>query len=173
VLDDGNVAANGALTIDGSSLGPNQTIVVDGYAEQDGALLLSGGAGNDVLRGGQGQDILRGLGGSDNLRGSGGADQFYYFTVGESTPEAADSITDFETGDQINLIFIDADTNTEGDQGFTWIGANPFSFVAGELRADDLGLVWRVEGDTDGDGAPDLFIYVVPQSNLSAGDFAL
>ncbi len=59
---------------------------------------LYGGADNDTLSGGDGDDLLYGGAGNDELTGGAGADTFAFF-VGFGK----DTITDFETGDVLDL----------------------------------------------------------------------
>jgi serralysin len=80
---------------------------------------------------------------------------------------------DFQSGtDKIDLSLIDADTNTAGDQAFTFVGTNAFSNKAGELRYDVVGSQIHIYGDTNGDGIPDLHI-VGYSPTVVAGDFML
>ena len=53
-----------------------------------------------------------------SLTGAAGDDTFLWFAASESTTAAPDLITDFTSGDKINLSPIDADTGTAGDQAF-------------------------------------------------------
>jgi len=169
------------LIVNGSSLaGPGQTISVDGSAVELGNLALFGGAGDDALTGGASADRLHGAGGQDDLTGGGGADIFQYRAAAESISDAPDGIDDFEPGlDLVDLRLIDANTLVEGDQAFSWIGAEAFggdgAASAGQLRAYRDGATWFVEGDTDGDGIADLVIVLtLPfDAELSHGDFLL
>ena len=91
-----------------------------------------------------------------------------------STLAAMDRILDFAAGDQIDLHFMDANTNAFGTQGFAFIGAGAFSGTAGELRVADMGGgVWQAQGDVDGDGTADLVIAVTTDHALTAADFVL
>jgi Ca2+-binding RTX toxin-like protein len=64
---------------------------------------LSGNGGNDTLSGGGGNDVLYGGSGSDSLTGGAGNDVFLYLALSDSTQAAPDVITDFTSGDKINL----------------------------------------------------------------------
>ena len=59
---DAQVPAGGVLTVSGAILQANETLVVDGSLETNGAFRLFGGASNDTLRGGAGDDLIEGLG---------------------------------------------------------------------------------------------------------------
>jgi predicted extracellular nuclease len=176
---DENVAAGQVLTVLGGGLQSDETLVFNGSAETDGSFYVAGGAANDTLAGGQkndalvgngGDDTLYGMGGNDwlegdagadTLRGGFGSDLFVYKSASDSTAAASDHIVDFEDQvDLINLVAIDADTNTAGDQAFTFIGTDAFSHTAGELRIEGSGSNWFVQGDIDGDGTADLVIQV-------------
>ncbi|WP_439546590.1 beta strand repeat-containing protein [Sandarakinorhabdus sp.] len=61
-----------------------------------------GGAGNDTLSGGGGNDTLNGGAGQDRLTGGDGADVFR-FAFGQSDFNNPDVITDFGTGDTIDV----------------------------------------------------------------------
>ncbi len=71
VENDGNVAAGGFLTVTGN-LAANEYLHFDGSAETDGAFLLTGGAGNDILIGGAGDDFFKGKAGDDYIDGGAG-----------------------------------------------------------------------------------------------------
>ncbi|HYD37361.1 MAG TPA: Ig-like domain-containing protein, partial [Allosphingosinicella sp.] len=177
VLDNGNVAAGATLIVNGATLAdPGQTISVDGSAETDGKLILFGGAGTDVLIGGDQADTLYGGGNADDLTGGTGPDVFRYDNVSDSTTAARDEILDFASGDLIDLSRIDADSTTGGNQAFNFIGTDPFSNVAGELRFENVaGTTWLIQGDTDGIGGADFEIIVVIADlhPITDGDFIL
>ncbi len=80
--------------------------------------MLTGGAGVDTLVGGGGNDTLVGGLGKDILTGGSGNVRFWFKALAETTTAAPDLITDFHTGDKIDLAVIDADTVTAGHQSF-------------------------------------------------------
>jgi Ca2+-binding RTX toxin-like protein len=175
VLHNGNVAPGATLIVNASSIATaGQFVNVDGSAVRDGNLILFSGAGDDVLTGGAGGDILFAAAGADDLAGGAGADTFRYDLVSDSTAAATDGILDFQSGtDRIDLSRIDANSNSAGNQAFSWIGSSAFDGAAGQLRAFQSGGNWIVEGDTDGDGDADLVISVTTQgaAPLVLGDF--
>ncbi len=140
---------------------------------------LSGGSGNDTLAGGDGDDRLFGGAGWDRLTGGAGIDHFIFDSTAESTRAARDRIMDFNAaeGDRIDLDRIDADTTSSDSYDlFTFIGGNAFSGHAGELRAFKVGTtgnLYRVEGDTDGNGVADFSLDVTSGSALKESDFFL
>ena len=133
---------------------------------------LNGGAGDDTMDGGAGNDILRGGRGADLLTGGEGADSFFFRP---SAPGEADTISDFSSDelDIIRLDRIDADSSTEEDDAFTFIGSARFSGTAGELRAADRGDFQRIVGDVDGDGSADFVVKVLGTDAAEVDWFAL
>ena len=134
---------------------------------------LDGGDGDDLLFAGSGKDVLIGGAGADQLSGGGGADVFVFKALTDSAPGAGDTITDFShgQGDKIDLSAIDADIFTDGDQGFTFIGAAAFGSHADELRyAVDAGVA-HVYGDVNGDGVADFDLALTGVTQLVAADF--
>jgi len=149
---------------------------------------LYGNDDNNVLSGGDGADILGGLGGNDHLIGgagrdllTGGAgnDVFVYQSISDSGTSGAsrDIINDFTQGeDRIDVSAIDADTITDGQQQFSFIGTNAFDHTAGEIRYD---LIDNASGtdytiislDVDGDGLADSQITLVGLVTLTQNDF--
>ena len=124
---------------------------------------VTGNAANNVITGGLGADLLNGNGGNDSYR---------YTAPAESTAAARDTISQFNAGDKIDLSVIDANGAAAGN-AFTFVGANAFSGVAGELRATQLNGVWTIEGDTNGDSIADLVIAVTSTYGLTSADFVL
>ena len=73
---------------------------------------------------------------------------------------------------------MDADPHQVGDHAFTFIGSDPFTNVAGQLRVvHSGGGIYVVSGDTDGVGGADFEFTVTvidhPAHVLGAGDFIL
>jgi Ca2+-binding RTX toxin-like protein len=176
-LSNAIVGAGQELTVSGALLMATETMILDASQEADGSLRLFGGAAADTLKGGGQADLIHGNLGGDILSGGGGADIFRYDRTAESSSSSTDQITDFTPGtDKIDLSRIDANTLVAGDQAFSWIGSGGFTGSAGQLRASAfLGQTWILEGDTDGNGQPDLFLVLTLQgpTPLAAGDFIL
>jgi Ca2+-binding RTX toxin-like protein len=72
------------LTVDGSAIAAAHVIWIDGSAEANAPLTVTGGAGNDTLIGGGGMDHLVGGAGNDTIRGNGGID-FLFGGLGGDT----------------------------------------------------------------------------------------
>ncbi|WP_370571091.1 hypothetical protein [Phaeobacter sp. SYSU ZJ3003] len=106
------------------------------------------------------------------MTGGDGADDFFFRLSG---PRGTDTIADFASDDLdiIRLDRIDADSSTEEDDAFTFIGSAHFSGTAGELRAADRGDFQRIAGDVDGDGNADFVIKVLGTDAAEADWFAL
>ncbi|TXL79499.1 hypothetical protein FHP25_06020 [Vineibacter terrae] len=76
---------------------------------------LSGTSGGDVINGGGGDDKITGGAGADTLSGAAGKDRFVYNAAAQSTPAAADTITDFQHGsDKIDFTTIAGITAAAG-----------------------------------------------------------
>jgi Ca2+-binding RTX toxin-like protein len=165
---DPTVAAGQYDVVIGLSLLSSETLMFNGSAELDGSFNIRGGHGADTLTGGAGADQIYGNLGADMLRGGAGNDSFEYLATTESTPAATDVIFDFTRGDKINLVPIDADGNAQnGNSAFSWIGAAAFGNQSGQLRASqhpENARTWVVEADVNGDGTPELTLYVYASS---------
>jgi hypothetical protein len=173
-LDDANVGSGQQLSVNAAGLRAGENLTFDGSAEMDGSFFIRSGAGDDVLTGGKNADTIFGGLGFDTMTGGLGDDVFLYRFVEESTLAAPDKILDFTTGDDVvDLSLIDADTNTAGNQAFSFVGTAAFSNTAGELRYEADGLFWSVQGDTDGDGDADfeILLSIAGAPILTGGDF--
>ena len=155
-----NVLAGGAGT--DTLLGLAGNDVLDGGAAAD---TLIGSAGNDTLVGGAGADVL--TGGAD-------ADTFVYNAIGDSSPTAADTITDFAHGtDIIDLSAIDANTLSSGNQTFAYFAQSMSVFPDGVSWFESNGNT-IVQADVNGNATADLRIVLAGTNfSLSASDFRL
>lgn len=140
-----------------------------------GADSLQGGLGDDILRGNSDDDLLQGDDGADTLTGGYGGDTFVFHNASESRLFAADFITDLEASeiDRVDLSAIDANTAVAGDQAFAWAAA--LSGQAGQLVIYYIAArgVSQVQGDIDGDGAPDFVLEMVNNHVPDLGVFIL
>jgi Ca2+-binding RTX toxin-like protein len=170
---DNTVGAGVTMTFNGGALRGSETLSFDGSAETDGHMRIFGGAANDHIIGGGQSDLIYGGDGADILTGGGGNDEFRFQNISESILAAQDRITDFTTGDVINLGRIDAIAGG-GDDAFHLVDA--FGGHAGELvLAQGAGNAWTVSGDVNGDGQADFQILVTVADGhlLGASDFVL
>jgi serralysin len=146
---------------------------ISGSQANDG---LAGNAGANVLQGWNGNDVLVGAGGTDTLTGGAGADRFFYSATTDSVFGVnADLITDFSHAqvDRIDLSTIDANTGVAGNQAFTFVGAGPYTGVAGQLLYGHSGGNTIIGGDVNGDGSSDFHIRLTGVIALVATDFVL
>lgn len=131
---------------------------------------LYGYGGNDEIRGGPGNDRINGGANTDNLWGGKGADNFVF-----DNPATADRLMDFrgDTGDTIDLHYLDANVNRAGQQDFIYMGNQAFSGRAGELIYGVYGDETWVMMDRNGDAKVDAAIFVNSAHYFSANDFIL
>lgn len=138
--------------------------------------IISGGAGQDTIVGGKGADAITGGLGVDVMSGGAGADSFHFLALSDSPSTAShDRITDFRRGgaDTLNLVAIDADPDTAGDQAFVFLGTAAFTGAGGELHYSQVGGNTIVSADTDGDLATDFVLQLDGLFALTATDFVL
>ena len=76
VHDSGDIATypHGLFVVDGSQIGPQDSLQFDGRAETSGAFHITGGAGDDLIYDGGGNDVISTGGGNDNIFASDGND---------------------------------------------------------------------------------------------------
>jgi Ca2+-binding RTX toxin-like protein len=141
----------------------------------DGNDRLTAGRGDDQLCGGAGDDTLVGGAGADQMKGGGGSDTFVYQSLSDSGSALSlrDLITDFGTGDKIDLSAIDADKTTGGDQAFvldnTPDGAGDLSITVDDANNRTIIRLF-VDADTTADA---VIMLSGDHSALTAGDFIL
>lgn len=145
---------------------------LDGSAHDDRltgnglANAIDGGAGNDALSGAAGNDTLIGGAGQDTLSGGTGADVFVFRAATESPFDTPDTITDFVTGDRLDLSGIDANGTDPGDGDFT-LSATRTSGTTGEL----VFLGGHLYGYVDADDVADLHLILLNRAGFGAADF--
>jgi cyclophilin family peptidyl-prolyl cis-trans isomerase len=135
----------------------------------------TGGSGSDTLSSienltGSGfADNLSGNSGVNVLTGGAGADVFVFSAALDSPAATPDVITDFTTGDKIDLSLIDADSGTLSDDAFSATLVSDFT-AAGQLKLLD-GVLF---GNTDSDLVTAEFaIALTGVTSLTSGDFIL
>lgn len=142
----------------------------------DGIGFIDAGNGNDIVIGTAGDDVFRAGNGADVFTGGEGNDRYVFQGVSAGLASAVDVITDFVQGsDIIDLAGVDANSTTNGNQAFSFIGSSAFSGVAGELRVlrgQNSGIT-RLQGDTNGDGVADFFIQLTGLYVLTTDDLIL
>ena len=144
---------------------------------------VSGEQGSDALNGGADDDILTGGANSDVLVGSGGSDRFVYGNAVHSAGANADEIQGFDgagavggDADVIDLLAIDANTGSAGDQAFAFIGQR----TDAQGLAAGAGAIWvrnvaggdtLVRGNTDGDATIEFTLRIADGGGAVASDY--
>ena len=127
-----------------------------------------------VFRTGDGADILAGGLGRDILTGAADArSDVFVFTATNQTGLAgnADVITDFHRGtDLISLNGIDANVFAGGDQAFAWTGGRAAAHAVWAVAGTGG---WVLSGDVNGDGRADFQIWLQGANGLGASDLLL
>ena len=176
-MHDNNLAPAVRMIVDAGQLKATEKLDFDGSAETNGTFWVLGGAGADVLKGGAGNDLIVGAAGADTMTGGAGNDVFRYNNVSDTLPNGGnDFISDFGSGDRIDLSRIDANPNAHGDPAFSFIGSQAFTNQAGQLRVvNAFSNAWLVEGDIDGNGQADfqILLNTSDADPLTAADFIL
>ena len=115
------------------------------------------------------------------MTGGAGLADFDFNVVAEMGKSAAtrDVITDFASGDDIDLSTVDANGGAIGNTAFSFLAAHGAAFTgaAGQLRwfRQDLAGTDRtiVEGDINGNKVADFQIQLTGLKTLTAADFVL
>ena len=141
-----------------------------GVIENHGSITAAGGYGVQMI-GLVNWESHFTLNNSGVISGAAGADVFLFDAAGHSRAGVkADTITDFTSGlDRLNFAAIDADPLTDGDQALTFIGADGFGGVAGQVRY----ALGAVQVDLDGDGVADMQITLTGAPAIVANDLTL
>jgi Ca2+-binding RTX toxin-like protein len=139
----------------------NDTLI--GLAGND---TLSGGYGMDTLDGGDGDDMLSGGLGIDTLTGGAGNDTFKFNLLAEiGNPDFwSDTITDFASGDKIDLSAIG---------GLQFIGSNNFDGTSNEIRFTTDYSGTHINIDSNGDMTADYSVTLIGTPALTVNDFIL
>lgn len=163
--------------------GNNQTVfdfllsgndTVHGTANND---VILGGKGDDLLKGNAGNDRIGGQLGADDLYGGAGKDVFVFKSLKDSTVSKAgrDTIFDFDggKGDRIDLSAIDANSKTNKNESFAFIGSKDFSGKGAELRYEKKASDTYIYGDVNGDKKADFAIHLDDAVTMQKGYFVL
>ena len=153
--DDRLDGGDGNDTLDGGDGGD----ALNGGAGNDS---LTGGAGNDTLQGGDGDDTLAGSEGRDELTGGAGNDTFLF---ARATDIDGDLITDFATGDRIDISGLSANflgTTPLSQRYGSGVAVNVVQSGSGAFATTDL------QFDVNGDGVADRVIHIAGTHALAA-----
>jgi alpha-tubulin suppressor-like RCC1 family protein len=132
-----------------------------------GADRIDGGAGADTIDGGSGNDVLTGGSGRDRLTGGTGKDRFVFRRASDSPPARPDTVTDFRSGDRIDLSAFDIKPKTKKTDRFrVFLGKGKFTGKAGEVRFDAKRRA--LEGDANGDRRADFRVVLKGVKSLKA-----
>ncbi len=87
--DDATLAAGQKLRVDGSALGPSNSLTLNGSAETDGNFAVGGGAGSDRITTGAGNDVIS-TGTGDDKIDMGAGDDFVNFATSLTSADQID-----------------------------------------------------------------------------------
>ncbi len=137
--------------------------VTGGKTGLDVSDVLIGGSANDLLIGLKGKDQLTGGRGADVLIGGKGKDTFLYGHVKDSRAGEgkSDHLLAFGRKDKIDL--------TEVAKQLRFIGSDPFTGTAGDVRFDNETL----ELDKNGDGTADLALLMPGTESIKSANLIL
>jgi Ca2+-binding RTX toxin-like protein len=149
---------------------------------------ITGTSGSDVISGGYGADQLSGqdvtLSGLlqsiierlTGLQSSKASDLYLYLRADSSQHGSStrDVITDFSSNDFIDLSAIDANSEIDGMQSFSWIGSRSFTATPGQLRIEFSrpGGAF-LQGDIDGNGRVDFEVEMLGIRDFSHSNLIL
>ena len=163
-----NLTLTGPAIINGTGNSVANTINGNG-----GDNVLSGLGGNDTINGGGGKDTIVGGAGVDVMSGGTGTDAFRFTDITDSGTTVGvdtDSIINFQSGERIDLAFIDADGNSgNGNQAFT-LDTNGIA-AAGEVLVTTAGNVATVSVYlNDGNTVADMKFTVTLATGVTSAD---
>jgi serralysin len=133
------------------------------------ALLFQGDARSLIENaiGGSGNDTIIANQAANRLTGNGGADMFEWRSAADSSTQRPDVVLDFESlVDHIDLRGI-------GLNGNRYLGTDPFTGSAGELRHETVSGSTHVFADTNGDRVADLHIILQGVTLVYPTDFII
>jgi Ca2+-binding RTX toxin-like protein len=144
--------------------------------DQSGNIIVPGSifdstSGDDNFTGGPNDDIFNAGAGADTFTGNGGRDIFKFTSASDSPVSGFDTITDFQPGLDLIILFEISGTNGTtfdfvGTTAFTNASSGPAKVV--EARITDAG---NLKIDIDDDGSADMKIVLTNDPTLSDGDF--
>lgn len=144
---------------------------------------LTGSAVSNIIHGSDSNDLISGLSGADVLYGDAGLDAIDCGSDGDvdrvayvQPPDSPvgpnrDQVSNFNAGnDVVDLTAMDANVNVGGDEAFVFNDTTP---QANSVWYVVSGTDIIVQGDVNGDAAPDFEVLVKGVASLAAGNFAL
>ena len=117
-----------------------------------------------------GKDTITCVGGADTPTGRAGNDTFVFKALCDSTVSAPDQLTDFSSGDKIDLKAIDANTTKASDQAFLFSKSGAAAYPVWWDSGSNT-----IFGDNDGNTNADFAIKVsmVGLTQLPLADIVL
>jgi hypothetical protein len=105
------------------------------------------------------------------MKGAAGDDIFRFTAVNELTTDrnTTDIITDFRSGDRIDISFMDGDAAVADLQDFVFVNG-PLT-GAGQVNAVQTGKRTFIQGSTDADADPEFVITLLGVVTISSSDF--
>ena len=134
-----------------------------------------GSSAADVFKGNEFNNYFQGGNGKDSFTGGSGRDLYDFNAVAESGVGATnrDVITDFDhLVDDIDLMGMDANTATAGNQAFRWVGTSALT-GAGQLGYFTSSGNTIIRGSNDADAASEFEIQLNGSKTLTVDDFYL
>jgi trimeric autotransporter adhesin len=146
---------------------------INGYGNS-GNNRLGGDTGADVINGGAGADQIVGGGGKDLLIGGTGNDSFIFRAITDSgtTVLTADVISDYNTGDKIDISEIDAIAGG-GLANDVFVADADNIYTAGEVEVTQNGSTVTVELFTDNTAGADMVFLVTLGVGVTGVDFLM
>lgn len=136
--------------------------------------VIDGQYGNDTIKGGLGADKIIGSVGSDVMTGGAGNDRFDWNLYSQFGTSTLDKVTDFATGDRLDVYDLDANLALTGNQAFAFIGTSAFS-APGQIRyfTDATAGTTTIQGSNDADTTLEFSILLTGVRTMAAADFVL
>jgi Ca2+-binding RTX toxin-like protein len=126
-------------------------------------------SGFEHVVGGAGDDTITANNAQNDLAGGQGEDVFVFNTVASAD---GDHITDFTTGDKIDLTSIASSFNFGGTGEFELLSSGSSFTAAGQLIVSQDGDNLKLEGNVDNNTEADFSILISGKSSLDQSDFS-
>ena len=154
----------------------SDTVDVSGIVSDHRVLLIGSGSDDQVVGGMRPQDVainyIQARNAVEVLSGTAADDIFTFATVKQAK---GDTITNFETGDVIDLSRIDATNLITGNQSFTLVNGPVAQRGDLSVTIEEVGGVdyTVITGNISGDNTPEFRITLQGEHNLTAANFIL